>query len=169
MRILTSDVCCWFFAFTWAAVQLLLGSEIYQKHSEAWNVNDWSLWDIREHCSEANSREWPPSRHCISYWMLLQLVNFNPCSWSFCFLTKEKDYILDVILSLLLVFCIVRIAAHWTPNTGDKTVLQYDDVMKVDFGTHIDGTIMFQPFYIVFIASVCGNHYLFSSCVYVFL
>ncbi|KAJ6396509.1 hypothetical protein OIU77_021522 [Salix suchowensis] len=32
------------------------------------------------------------------------------------------------------------VAAHWTPNSGDKTVLQYDDVMKLDFGTHIDGT-----------------------------
>nr|VDC63051.1 unnamed protein product [Brassica rapa] len=31
------------------------------------------------------------------------------------------------------------VAAHWTPNSGDKTVLQYDDVMKLDFGTHIDG------------------------------
>ena len=33
----------------------------------------------------------------------------------------------------------LRVAAHWTPNAGDKTVLQYDDVMKLDFGTHIDG------------------------------
>ena len=33
----------------------------------------------------------------------------------------------------------LRAAAHWTPNSGDKTVLQYDDVMKLDFGTHIDG------------------------------
>lgn len=23
------------------------------------------------------------------------------------------------------------VAAHWTPNSGDKTVLQYDDVMKL--------------------------------------
>ncbi|KAH0904788.1 hypothetical protein HID58_044291 [Brassica napus] len=33
----------------------------------------------------------------------------------------------------------LMVAAHWTPNSGDKTVLQYDDVMKVDFATHIDG------------------------------
>ncbi|GFP91952.1 methionine aminopeptidase 2b [Phtheirospermum japonicum] len=31
------------------------------------------------------------------------------------------------------------VAAHWTPNTGDKTVLQYNYVIKLDFGTHIDG------------------------------
>ncbi|KAK1588520.1 hypothetical protein Q3G72_024305 [Acer saccharum] len=35
------------------------------------------------------------------------------------------------------------VAAHWTPNTGDKIVLQYDDVMKLDFGTHIDGNNVF--------------------------
>ncbi len=23
------------------------------------------------------------------------------------------------------------VAAHWTPNAGDKTVLQFDDVMKL--------------------------------------
>lgn len=32
------------------------------------------------------------------------------------------------------------VAAHWTPNAGDKTVLQYDDVMKLDFGTHVSST-----------------------------
>lgn len=40
----------------------------------------------------------------------------------------------------------VRVAAHWTPNTGDKTVLQYDDVMKLDFGTHVDGNSSFLCF-----------------------
>jgi methionine aminopeptidase len=29
------------------------------------------------------------------------------------------------------------VAAHWTPNAGDKTVLAYDDVMKLDFGTQV--------------------------------
>lgn len=33
-------------------------------------------------------------------------------------------------------------AAHWTPNKGDKTVLQYDDVCKIDFGTHVNGRII---------------------------
>jgi methionyl aminopeptidase len=30
-------------------------------------------------------------------------------------------------------------AAHYTPNAGDKTVLSYDDVLKVDIGTHVKG------------------------------
>ena len=35
-----------------------------------------------------------------------------------------------------------NVAAHYTPNKGDKTVLGYDDVMKVDFGTQINGHII---------------------------
>ncbi|XP_042414389.1 methionine aminopeptidase 2B-like isoform X1 [Zingiber officinale] len=42
------------------------------------------------------------------------------------------------------------VAAHWTPNSGDKTVLQYDDVMKLDFGTHIDGRIVDCAFTVAF-------------------
>ncbi|XP_053672538.1 uncharacterized protein LOC128722879 [Anopheles nili] len=33
-------------------------------------------------------------------------------------------------------------AAHYTPNAGDPTVLLYDDVTKIDFGTHIKGRII---------------------------
>uniref|UniRef100_A0A0E0LXI2 Methionine aminopeptidase 2 n=1 Tax=Oryza punctata TaxID=4537 RepID=A0A0E0LXI2_ORYPU len=41
-------------------------------------------------------------------------------------------------------------AAHWTPNGGDRTVLQYDDVMKLDFGTHINGYIVDSAFTVAF-------------------
>jgi len=43
-----------------------------------------------------------------------------------------------------------HVAAHWTPNTGDKTVLQYDDVMKLDFGTQIKGRIIDTAFTVAF-------------------
>lgn len=33
-------------------------------------------------------------------------------------------------------------AAHYTPNAGDKTVLKYEDVMKVDYGIHVNGYIV---------------------------
>lgn len=46
---------------------------------------------------------------------------------------------------------ILRVAAHWTPNAGDKTVLQYDDVMKLDFGTHIDGLSIILFYFIVLV------------------
>ncbi|CAG8680524.1 12754_t:CDS:10, partial [Acaulospora morrowiae] len=41
-------------------------------------------------------------------------------------------------------------AAHYTPNAGDKTVLQYDDVCKIDFGTHINGRIIDSAFTLTF-------------------
>jgi methionyl aminopeptidase len=37
-------------------------------------------------------------------------------------------------------------AAHYTPNAGDKTVLAYDDVMKVDFGVQVNGHIVDSAF-----------------------
>nr|KAG5691463.1 hypothetical protein BaRGS_017306 [Batillaria attramentaria] len=52
-------------------------------------------------------------------------------------------------------------AAHYTPNAGDPTVLQYDDVCKIDFGTHINGhiidcafTLTFNPKYDQLLAAV---------------
>ncbi|KAK2385893.1 methionine aminopeptidase 2B [Trifolium repens] len=44
----------------------------------------------------------------------------------------------------------LRVAAHWTPNSGYKTVFQYDDVMKLDFGTHVDGYIVDCAFTLAF-------------------
>lgn len=52
-------------------------------------------------------------------------------------------------------------AAHYTPNKGDNTVLGYDDVMKIDFGTQINGriidcawTVSFNPKYDNLLAAV---------------
>lgn len=43
--------------------------------------------------------------------------------------------------------CLNNIAAHWTPNPGAKdVVLQYDDVLKVDFGVHVNGRIVDSAF-----------------------
>lgn len=41
-------------------------------------------------------------------------------------------------------------AAHYTPNPGDETVLKYDDVCKVDFGTQIQGRIIDTAFTVAF-------------------
>jgi methionyl aminopeptidase len=58
--------------------------------------------------------------------------------------------------------CLNNIGAHWTPNPGGKEViLQYDDVLKVDFGVHVNGrivdsafTVAFNPVYDSLLASV---------------
>ncbi|KAK3359048.1 methionine aminopeptidase 2-like protein [Lasiosphaeria hispida] len=41
-------------------------------------------------------------------------------------------------------------AAHYTPNAGNKMVLQEDDVMKVDFGVHVNGRIVDSAFTMAF-------------------
>lgn len=45
-----------------------------------------------------------------------------------------------------LNFC----AAHWTPNAGDKTILQASDICKVDFGTQVNGRIIDCAFTLTF-------------------
>jgi methionyl aminopeptidase len=43
--------------------------------------------------------------------------------------------------------CLNNVAAHWTPNPGQKdVVLQYDDVLSVDFGVHVNGRIVDSAF-----------------------
>eukprot|EP00771_Trimastix_marina_P000921 gnl/Trimastix_PCT/1955.p1 GENE.gnl/Trimastix_PCT/1955~~gnl/Trimastix_PCT/1955.p1 ORF type:complete len:459 (+),score=128.05 gnl/Trimastix_PCT/1955:33-1379(+) len=39
-----------------------------------------------------------------------------------------------------------NIAAHWTPNGGDRTVLQSSDVLKIDIGTHVNGMVIDAAF-----------------------
>ena len=47
--------------------------------------------------------------------------------------------------------CLNNVAAHWTPNPGAKEViLQYDDVLKVDFGVHVSGRIVDSAFTLAF-------------------
>ncbi|KAF2770124.1 methionine aminopeptidase [Teratosphaeria nubilosa] len=41
-------------------------------------------------------------------------------------------------------------AAHYTPNAGNKTVLNHADVMKVDFGVHVNGRIVDSAFTVAF-------------------
>lgn len=39
-----------------------------------------------------------------------------------------------------------HVAAHYTPNYGDNTILQQGDIMKIDFGTHVNGHIVDTAF-----------------------
>lgn len=43
-----------------------------------------------------------------------------------------------------------HVAAHYTPNKGDNTVLQHGDVMKIDFGTQVNGRIIDCAFTVAF-------------------
>lgn len=41
-------------------------------------------------------------------------------------------------------------AAHYTPNAGNKMTLKEEDVMKVDFGVHLNGRIVDSAFTVAF-------------------
>jgi methionyl aminopeptidase len=43
-----------------------------------------------------------------------------------------------------------HVAAHYTPNAGDQTVLNYDDICKIDFGVHVNGRIIDSAFTLAF-------------------
>ncbi|KAM0257103.1 hypothetical protein ACHAQJ_004567 [Trichoderma viride] len=43
-----------------------------------------------------------------------------------------------------------EIAAHYSPNAGDKIVLQQNNVMKVDIGIHVNGRIVDSAFTMAF-------------------
>jgi methionyl aminopeptidase len=43
-----------------------------------------------------------------------------------------------------------HVAAHYTPNYGDTTVLQAGDICKIDFGTHVGGRIIDCAFTLAF-------------------
>ena len=43
-----------------------------------------------------------------------------------------------------------HVAAHYTPNSGDTTTIEYDDVCKIDFGTHVNGYIIDSAFTVAF-------------------
>lgn len=41
-------------------------------------------------------------------------------------------------------------AAHYTPNAGDNTILGESDVVKIDYGVHVNGRIIDCAFTITF-------------------
>ena len=43
-----------------------------------------------------------------------------------------------------------HVAAHYTPNPGDNKTIEYDDVCKIDFGTHVNGLIIDCAFTVAF-------------------
>ncbi|KAL6710383.1 hypothetical protein ACN47E_009329 [Coniothyrium glycines] len=59
----------------------------------------------------------------------------------------EKGDALKAGLAFPTGLCLNNIGAHWTPNPGGKeVVLQNKDVLKVDFGVHVNGRIVDSAF-----------------------
>ena len=76
--------------------------------------------------STSEKKYFPDSGHCdhlfrVGHILFVSMISKCGCLFFFFF------------------FFLFSVAAHWTPNAGDQTVLQYDDVMKLDFGCQING------------------------------
>ncbi|GMM39195.1 hypothetical protein FOG51_03600 [Hanseniaspora uvarum] len=57
-------------------------------------------------------------------------------------ITQQKNTFKNGGIGFPTGISINEVAAHYTPNRGDNTVLQYNDIMKLDFGVHINGNII---------------------------
>lgn len=64
------------------------------------------------------------------------------------FLVQERG--LDAGIAFPTGCSLNYVAAHYSPNGGDQTRIGYDDVCKIDFGTHVDGWIIDTAFTVAF-------------------
>ncbi|KAL5119972.1 hypothetical protein ACEQ8H_002070 [Pleosporales sp. CAS-2024a] len=59
----------------------------------------------------------------------------------------EKGDGLKAGLAFPTGLCLNHVGAHWTPNAGAKEVILHDDdVLKIDFGVHVNGRIVDSAF-----------------------
>ena len=65
------------------------------------------------------------------------------------YLVKESG--LDAGIAFPTGCSLNHIAAHFSPNPGDEHMeISYDDVCKIDFGTHVNGRIIDCAFTVAF-------------------
>ena len=92
---------------------------------------------------------WAPSLNII---MIIIIIIINIIIIKFHCITEQTSQNRRACLIIKIFFVSLGLAfptgcslnhcaAHYTPNAGDKTVLQYDDVCKIDFGTHVNGKV----------------------------
>uniref|UniRef100_H0XUH7 Methionine aminopeptidase n=1 Tax=Otolemur garnettii TaxID=30611 RepID=H0XUH7_OTOGA len=67
-----------------------------------------------------------------------------------CSLKLIKENRLNAGLAFPTECSLNNCAAHYPPNAGDTAVLQYDDLYKIDFRTHISGRIIGCAFTVTF-------------------
>jgi methionyl aminopeptidase len=110
-----------------------------------------NLYDTLRHASEVHRQV----RHYAQSFIKPGIKLVDMCErLEECNRTLVQEFGLERGIGFPTGCSINHVAAHYTPNVGDDTVLQYDDVMKVDFGTQINGriidcawTVAFNPRY----------------------
>ena len=125
------------------------------RHAERLEAN---LYDKLRHASEVHRQV----RHYAQSFIKPGIKLVDMCErLEECNRTLVQEHGLERGIGFPTGCSINHVAAHYTPNVGDDTVLQYDDVMKVDFGTQIDGriidcawTVAFNPKYDMLLEAV---------------
>uniref|UniRef100_A0A0N5AS40 Methionine aminopeptidase 2 n=1 Tax=Syphacia muris TaxID=451379 RepID=A0A0N5AS40_9BILA len=83
------------------------------------------------------------TRKFLRTWLKPGLSMIEICERIEAYSRKMVDeYKLEAGLSFPTGCSLNHCAAHYTPNAGDTTVLQYSDVCKIDFGVHVNGRII---------------------------
>ncbi|KAL1244885.1 Methionine aminopeptidase [Trichinella spiralis] len=91
------------------------------------------------------------ARAWLKSWIRPGLKMIDICEWlENCTRHLVKEDMLNAGLAFPTGVSLNHVAAHYTPNAGDDTVLQYGDVCKVDFGVHVNGRIIDSAFTVHF-------------------
>ncbi|KRZ68815.1 Methionine aminopeptidase 2 [Trichinella papuae] len=91
------------------------------------------------------------TRAWVKSWIRPGLKMIDICEWlENCSRLLVKEDMLNAGLAFPTGVSLNHVAAHYTPNAGDDTVLQYGDVCKVDFGVHVNGRIIDSAFTVHF-------------------
>ncbi|XP_070296025.1 methionine aminopeptidase 2-like [Salvelinus sp. IW2-2015] len=105
------------------------------------------MWSDFRQAAEAHRQV----RNYINTWIKPGMTMINICErLEDCSRRLIKENGLKAGLAFPTGCSINHVAAHYTPNAGDPTVLQYNDVCKIDFGTHINGRIIDCAFTVTF-------------------
>lgn len=121
-------------------------TKLEERYNETMNKHEQE-WDDMRQAAEIHRRVRSNIQKKITVGMqLIDIVNnLEDATRKFTSttdITQQKDTYKSKGIAFPTGISINDVAAHYTPNRGDKTVLNYDDIMKLDFGVHVNGNII---------------------------
>lgn len=119
---------------------------LFQRRTAAWRTTSEEkkaldqaseeIWNDFREAAEAHRQV----RKYVMSWIKPGMMMIEICEkLEDCSQKLIKENGLNAVLAFPTGCSLNNCAAHYTPNAGDTTVLQYDDICKIDFGTHISG------------------------------
>uniref|UniRef100_A0A8C6N1R5 Peptidase M24 domain-containing protein n=1 Tax=Mus spicilegus TaxID=10103 RepID=A0A8C6N1R5_MUSSI len=134
------------------------GQETTSEEKQALDQANEEIWNNFREAAEAH---WQVRKYVMS-WIKPGMTMIEICEkLEDCFRKLIKENGLNAGLAFPSGCSLNNCAARYTPNAGDTTVLQYDDICKIDFGTHISSrlidcafTVTFNPKYDILLTAV---------------